>query len=83
MKTVMVCVWTFMLMAGSFQPALSQTPEGLSERPAPLSTWFTAQAGGAAARSGDEETQLYERGIKPWTSAAGIEHSSCLTMSSS
>jgi HEAT repeat protein len=64
MKTVMVCVWTFMLMAGSFQRALCQTPEGLLERPAPLSTWFTAQAGGAAARSGDEETQLYERGTQ-------------------
>jgi len=53
-----------MLVAGSLKPALSQTPEGLLESPSPLSTWFTAQAGAAAARSGDEETQLYERGTQ-------------------
>jgi len=64
MKTVTVCIWTFMLVAGSLKPALSQTPEGLLESPSPLSTWFTAQAGAAAARSGDEETQLYERGTQ-------------------
>ena len=64
MKTVRVCVWTFMLMAGSLKPAFSQTPEGLLERPSSLSTWFAAQAGGAAARSEDEETQLYERGTQ-------------------
>lgn len=61
MKTVTVCVWTLMLIAGSFKPAFSQAPGGLLESPSPLSTWFAVQAGGAAARSGDEETQLYER----------------------
>jgi HEAT repeat protein len=64
MKTVTVCVWTFILMAGSLRPALSQTPEGLLERPAPLSTWFAAQGGGNAARSESEETQLYEKGTQ-------------------
>jgi len=64
MKIVTVCVWAFlMLAAGSLTPAFSQTPEGLLESPSLLSAWFVAQAGGAAARSGDEET-LYERGTQ-------------------
>jgi hypothetical protein len=53
-----------MLLAGSLKPAFSHTPEGLLESPSPLSAGFAAQAGGAAARSGDEETQLYERGTQ-------------------
>jgi len=53
-----------MLVAGSLTPAFSQTAEGLLESPSLLSVGFTAQAGGAAARSGDEETQLYERGTQ-------------------
>ena len=64
MKTVTVCVWTFMLVAASLKPAFSQTPESLLESPSPWSTWFAAQAGGAAARSEDEETQLYEKGTQ-------------------
>jgi HEAT repeat protein len=64
MKTVTVCVWTFLLVAGSLKPAFSQTPEGLLESPSPLSTWFAAQAGGAAGRSEGEETQLYEKGTQ-------------------
>ena len=61
MKTVRVCIWTLMLVAGSLTPAFSQTPEGLLESPSPLSAGFAAQAGGTTPRSGDEETQLYER----------------------
>jgi hypothetical protein len=69
MKTVTVCVWTFMLVAASLKPAFSQTPEGLLESSSPLSTWFAAQLGpgrpgGTAARSADEEAQLYERGTQ-------------------
>lgn len=64
MKTVRVSVWTLMLLAGSLKPAFSQTPEGLLESHSPLPAGFAAQAGGAAARSGDEETQLYERGTQ-------------------
>jgi hypothetical protein len=69
MKTVRVCVWTLMLLAGSLKPAFSQTPEGLLESPSPLSTWFVAQLGpgrpgGTAARSEDEEAQLYEKGTQ-------------------
>ena len=51
-------------MAGSLNPLFSQTPEGLLESPSPLSTWFAAQAGVAAGRSGDEEAQMYERGTQ-------------------
>ena len=69
MKTARVCAWTLMLLAGSLKPAFSQTPEGLLESPSPLSTWFAGQLGpgrpgGTAARSEDQETQLYERGTQ-------------------
>ena len=63
MKNSVLCGWTLMLMVFS-SPAFSQTLEGLSELPSPQSTWFTAQAGRVAARSGDEEAQLYERGTE-------------------
>src|SRR5262245_38803538 len=61
MKTFL-CGGTLMLLVGSLNPAFSQTPEGLVEGPSPLSSWFTAQAGGAATRAADEEARLYERG---------------------
>jgi len=67
MKTARVCVWTLMLLAGSSKQAFSQTSEGLLESSSPLS--FAGQLGpgrpgGTAARSEDEETQLYERGTQ-------------------
>ena len=64
MKRFLLSAWTLILVVGSVNPLFSQTPEGLLESPSPFSTWFAAQAGVAAGRSGDEEAQMYERGTQ-------------------
>ena len=83
MKTVRVCVWTLVLLAGSLKPAFSQTPEGLLESPS------TLLRGLGQLGPGGEELQpalkmkrrsSMNGALKLWISAVGIGHSSCLTM---